>query len=173
MYPKEFISKVLIKEIGEIKSHHPYLAFLLICSGIEFLGKCLSKNDWQEYSKEYFSNAIKDLFPETYQDKEIIELMRKDLRNGMVHALLPDSGVGLTEIKHDPDAEIRKETHPFKQGKKWCFMIEYLYIDFVDACREVIRRKKDESGKFNRKLLELPEETAGKIVGDIIKDDQI
>ncbi len=43
--PKQFIETVLIKEIGELTNTNPYLSFVLIGIGIEFLGKCLDSNE--------------------------------------------------------------------------------------------------------------------------------
>lgn len=62
LYPKEFIANVLINEIGDILQHHHFLSFILICSGIEFLGKCwddkLKELDIGRKNNVYFENAI-------------------------------------------------------------------------------------------------------------------
>lgn len=38
MKPKKFIESVLINEMKDVVFRHPYLSFLLISVGVEFLG---------------------------------------------------------------------------------------------------------------------------------------
>ena len=61
--PKDFIQTVLINEFGELSITHPYISFILMGIGIEFLGKCIDPNlsDWNisGRSKKDFENAIK------------------------------------------------------------------------------------------------------------------
>jgi len=106
LYPKNFINQVLINEMQDIVIKHPYLAFLLICSGIEFLGKRIDKNnqnwDWNsQYQKANppFDNAIKKLFPKKYSLLLKKYSLRDQLRNGMIHILAPKSKIGLTQLK--------------------------------------------------------------------------
>ena len=64
MFPKDFIKKVLIKEVGELVESKPYIAFALMAIGIEFLGKCLDvkQQDWNKgSSKKNFNKAIDTL----------------------------------------------------------------------------------------------------------------
>ncbi len=158
MYPKEFINSVLIAEIGLIKTKHPYLAFALICSGIEFLGKCLSKEDWQHYKSNgyYFKFAIEELMP---RYKPLKEDLYQDLRNGMAHVLLPKSKIALTQISHDKNGEITPGNHPYKKDGHYILLIEYFYNDFVEACKKVIRKKEKhvKSDKYFCKLLNIPD----------------
>ena len=76
MSNEEFIQKVLIEEIGEIKDKHPYLMCMLVSQGIEFLGKTVrpinNGSGWNENqnAKRDFQSAIK-LFPSLRKYAEI------------------------------------------------------------------------------------------------------
>ena len=164
LYPKNFINQVLINEMQDIVIKHPYLAFLLICSGIEFLGKCIDKNnqhwDWDsKYQKANppFDNAIKELFPKKYSLLLKKYSLRDQLRNGMIHILAPKSKIGLTQLKHDKNGEIIMKNHPFEQNGRLLLVIEYFYIDFVDACKKVLRMKFDSNDKMNKPFLSIPD----------------
>ena len=141
MNVEDFIKNVLIKEIGDIKSNHPFLAFNLICSGIEFLGKCLKFDYINEFDdgNSYFKKAIKELFPEKYQRLE--NVLWDDLRNGMIHILLPKSKIGLSEKSHDKTNLVSRQNHPYEQNSQHILFIEYFYDDFTEACNKVMAQK--------------------------------
>lgn len=149
----EFINQVLIQEIGDIKSRHPFLAFNLIYSGIEFLGKCMQFDNLEDFDGRdiYFKGALRELFPPSY--KPLINEMWSNLRNGMIHLLRPKSGIGLSELKHDKWAKIHVTNHPYKQDDKYVLIVEYFYSDFVEACREIMRRKPN---LMEKKILNIP-----------------
>ena len=70
MLPKEFIQQVLINELGEIHSQHPYIAFATMAIGVEFLGKCLNDHDdWNFYAagihKQDFKSACEEVMAMT------------------------------------------------------------------------------------------------------------
>jgi hypothetical protein len=160
LYPKDFIRQVLIDELQDIVVKHPYLAFLLICSGIEFLGKCIdtNKQEWNwdfQYQKNNppFDNAIKNLFPEKYEKALGDYKLRDQLRNGLTHALAPKNKIGLSQLKHDENGEITMDNHPFEQGGKLSLIIEYFYIDFVDACKKVLNMNFKKNDKMNKPFL--------------------
>jgi hypothetical protein len=164
LYPKDFINQVLINEIQDIVIKHPYLAFLLICTGIEFLGRCIDTNNqnwnWNQKYQEInqpFDNAIKKLFPKKYSLLLEKYSLRNQLRNGMIHILAPKSQIGLTQLKHDKDGKILIKDHPFEQNGKLVFVIEYFYIDFVDACKKVLRMKFNSNDKMNKPFLNIPD----------------
>jgi hypothetical protein len=39
---KDFIKSVLIDELGAMIDQHPYISFIMMGIGIEFLGKCIN-----------------------------------------------------------------------------------------------------------------------------------
>lgn len=163
LYPKDFIRNVLISEIKDIVDRHSYLAFVLICSGIEFLGKCIDINnqdwDWDlKYRKKNnpFDKAIKELFPSKYEKLLIKYNLRDQLRNGLIHLLAPKSNVSLSQLKHCKNGVITMENHPFEQNNKIILIIEYFYIDFVDACKKVLNKEFKEDDKMNKPFLSIP-----------------
>jgi hypothetical protein len=162
LYPKDIIHNVLIKEMQDIVIRHPYLAFALICSGIEFLGKCIDTKvqRWDSLLNEHdeppFDKAIKELFPAKYKILLDKYKLRDQLRNGLTHFLAPKSQIGLTQLSHDKLGEIKNENHPIDRGDKVVFVIEYFYMDFVEACKKVIS-KDFESDKMNKPFLSVPD----------------
>lgn len=147
MNVEDFIKNVLIKEIGDIKSNHPFLAFSLICSGIELLGKFLEYDnvtDLHQYKSGgyFFKKAIDETFNKSNNNYAVVkDDLWTNLRNGMAHTLLPGSTIGLTETIHNKNEIINPENHPYRQGSQYILVIEYFYNDFVEACNEVIDQK--------------------------------
>lgn len=124
---RDFIQQNLIEEIGTIKDEHPYMAFLLISCGIEFLGKCIGANDWQDsgHSTADFNNAL-SRFPslQKYQSPNIgSKSLYRIIRCGLCHALLPQQGIVLSQ-----DASQDLNSHPI------VLKIDDFYGDFVTAC---------------------------------------
>lgn len=152
IYPKDFIIDTLIEKIGKIVHVDAYLSFLLICSGIEFLGKCIDlskKWDYNPGSGKQFKEAIVCLFPQKYHS--LTDELYKDLRCGLVHQITPGS-ISLTQNSNDNTGEIQYEVHPYiKDGKK-VLVIEYFYFDFVEACKKVLSMK-FEKNKMNNPIL--------------------
>src|SRR5688500_2986338 len=75
----------------------PYISFGLICAGIEFLGKCLDEeNEFQAYKiglpERQFNLAVNELMT-NYKEFNFY----KNVRNGMLHALIPKPGIWLRE----------------------------------------------------------------------------
>ena len=161
MYPKDFIKKVLIDEMQDIVAKHPYSAFVLICSGIEFLGKCIDTQtqDWNKYKPngEQFKCAIIKLFPSKYH--QYCDLLYQQLRNGLVHSLIPKSKIGLFSKNDEIYYKIFNEKHPiFDEDKNRLKIgIEYFYNDFVEACKKVLVMEFSED-KMDKPLLSTPSE---------------
>jgi hypothetical protein len=151
IYPKEYISTVLIGEIGNIYLQHPYLAFSLICMGIEFLGKCIDETkEWGGGSSGVqFKTAIVTLFPEKYHSH--INTLYKELRSGLVHRSTPGQ-VMLTENKNDVAGELAYINHPYNNDEGLLLVIEYFYFDFVEACKKVLSTESPNS-KMNKPIL--------------------
>lgn len=153
IYPKDFIRETLVKKIGEIVSVSPYLSFLLICSGIEFLGKCLdSAHKWGEkgLSEIQFNTAINKLFPGGYNSLK--QYLYEDLRCGLVHQITPGSII-LTQNSNDPNGEYKYEKHPYAEDGKRILIIEYFYFDFVEACKKILSMNFDNNDKMNTPIL--------------------
>jgi len=150
IYPKEFIKDVLIQEYGEIVPKHPYLAYALICSGIEMLGKCLNKSHTWESKSNDFIKCINKLFPEKYH--RIEKELKDELRNGLLHSLRPKSKIKLDELRK---TNIFKNNHPHIYDNEITLVIEYFYIDFVEACKKVIEKDFPKESKMHKPFINI------------------
>ncbi len=131
----EYIEKFLIKEIGELVETHPFQAFTLMATGIEFLGKCLNESKWDtsNQSSDDFKAAVEKLGSlEKYKD---IENLYNKLRCGLAHLGIPKIGVTLSPDKNILDA------NPIILGCKDFF------DDFKSACVEIIEDPKSQVKK--------------------------
>jgi hypothetical protein len=151
VYPKDFILNSLMGEIGDIIRGHAYLSFILICSGIELLGKCLEPNaSFSDDGKqgEYFKKAIKELFPECYHDH--IQHLYSDLRCGMLHSYLAGK-YKLMELKNDPAGQHAYATHLAENSD--IIVLDYLFFDFIQACQKVLNMDFAEDDKMTKPFI--------------------
>lgn len=130
---KEFISEYLINQIGKIKNHQPYFAFVLMAIGIEFLGKCQNGYDWDDHNanikaSDNFKNGLKLDPLKKYAN---IKGLHDKLRNGLAHAFLIKQGINVSE----GDCANALNSNTF-------------YSDFEAACSLVLNAKDDGSGKI-------------------------
>lgn len=148
---KQFIKDTLIEQLGQVMHISPYPSFLLICSGIEFLGKCIdSQCNWNDDGKKgkFFKKAISKLFPKHYVNLKT--RLYKELRCGMVHSQLPGS-FKLTEIKNDPRGQLSYENHLI--SNKDLLVLDYFYFDFTQACIKVISKDFPNGDKMNKPFI--------------------
>ena len=127
---REFIKEYLIDQIGEIKEKYPYLAFLLMSVGIEFLGKCQSSDDWnanKSNSKQDFGKGLNIKPLDVYKNLDLY----KNLRCGLAHSLLTKGQLALSN-----------------KGEKSAINCDEFYEKFKEACEQVINGKKDENKKI-------------------------
>lgn len=149
MTVSEFIDDY-VSNLSVITKNHPYIAFPIICAGIEFLGKCLDdNNDFHTYSpnlvKKQFNKAMK-LFPKEYSGIAI----RKSLRNSMLHSLLPDKKIWLAERKNIGKKKHLK-SYLFYGLKRNVVILDDFFEDFKNAC--TIVKNKIQSGELNHKKI--------------------
>jgi len=139
IYPIDFIKKVLIDELAEVVRISPWLGFICISSGIEFLGKCIDNNnptDWnaEHVSKSNFRNAIKNLNAFS-KYKPLLSRPNFDIyrefRCGLVHACAPGDNVALSHGTEE-------KPNIIAQTGEINFNADELYADFKNACEEVI-----------------------------------
>lgn len=141
--PKEFIQVCLIDEIGQIiDKGHPYPAFSLIASGIEFLGKCLNPNPTWDYSGQSGSDIDKVITDHMPQYSAL--RLADELRNGMLHMFRPKSSLSLAYYKHTYIGT-HLELHP-TDATRTVIEIKQFHNDFSKACREII--EKIDAGEF-------------------------
>jgi hypothetical protein len=152
--PQQFIQNVLIKEIGEIHSNHPYISFATMAIGIEFLGKCLNESaSWNENfrSQTNFELAINELNSFTkYRLLLTSHKLWDSLRNGFLHSFVPKNSISLSSKNQAKHLQVISST----QINLRC---EDFYIDFKGACEEVLKMKTFKSNKMNEPLLIIPD----------------
>ncbi|MEQ8359629.1 MAG: hypothetical protein RH860_09095 [Cytophagales bacterium] len=149
---KDFLKKVYIDELGELVNSHPYISFLVVAVGIEFLGKCLDESvDWQDsgHSKEHFKKAINEIPSFTkYRSLLNSHKLYSEFRCGMAHASLPDAKITLSSKE--------EATHLVETGDKINLKIEDLYSDFKLAVEHIISMSFPENSKMNKAILSVP-----------------
>jgi hypothetical protein len=153
--PKDFIQQVFINEVGDLVDKHPYIAFMIMGIGIEFLGKCLENSDidWNVTGKSAasFNKAVKSLASlkkyEPYLAKNSYYIY-SSLRCGLAHAAKP---------KHQITLSSKNEmSHLTIWGDRLNLRCEDFYLDFKLACEEVISKTFPTSDKMNYGFLKIP-----------------
>lgn len=150
MYPKHFIQQVLMNELAEVVKTSPWLGFICISSGIEFLGKCIdtdNSTDWnaERVSRKNFKNAIQKLNA-LGKYRPLLSRPNFDLysefRCGLVHACAPGNNVSLSHGTEEKPTIIG-------QTGEINFNADELYDDFKSACEEVINMNFAQPNKMN------------------------
>lgn len=129
-----FITDNYIKDLKQlITNGHYFVAFLVISSGIEFLGKAISDHDWFKTgeSKTDFNYALAKFASLNkyanlglkYDQSQNDESFYTIVRCGIVHASRPLKGIALSETINDLPQEIG---------------LEDLAQDFYDACNDLL-----------------------------------
>jgi len=151
--PKEFIQTVLINEIGELTDSHPYISFILMGIGIEFMGKCVdtSLTDWNVSgrSNQDFENAIKAIPSlKKYEPYLSSHQMYSSFRCGLAHAVSPKLQITLSSKQ--------EMAHLVERNGRLNLKVEDFYNDFKDACNYVISQNYPIRDKMNADFLEVP-----------------
>ena len=150
--PKDFIQTVLIKEIGELSDSHPYISFILMGIGIEFLGKCIdsSLTEWNSgSSKPVFENAIKTIPSlKKYETYLTSHQMYSSFRCGLAHAVSPKVQITLSSKQ--------QMAHLVETNGRLNLKVEDFYNDFKEACNYVIIQAYPRGDKMNKDFLEVP-----------------
>lgn len=150
MYPKQFIQTVLITELESVVKTSPWLGFICISSGIEFLGKCIDTDypsDWNQpgRSRPNFKDAIEKLNALT-KYRPLLTRPNFDLysefRCGLVHACAPKDNISLSHGTEEKPTILG-------QTGEINFNADELYEDFKSACEEVINMNFAQPNKMN------------------------
>jgi len=161
---EEFIQDTIIDALG-IMVNTPklkYLSFGVMSSAIEFLGACLDTEGFHvsDRSRMRFEMAMKSLSTFCQYRKYIgsgkrIDLY-KELRSGMIHALLPQSRVELTQRAELNGGGKHLQEHILKNRnnnpKRLLLVCEDLYDDIRGAANELITELK--TNKYHHKATE-------------------
>jgi hypothetical protein len=151
MNVQNFIKQLYIKEVSEIKDVHPYIAYMVIGAGIEFLGKVLeqpSRNDWFEegHSKSDFENAVLTL-PGLNNYSAIKEPLYRQLRCGLIHSSLPKRDLKLGD----------KNTVENIAATPYELNIDNFYNAFKTVCEDVIKQVDEGAISITGDFLEVEE----------------
>ena len=139
--PKDFIKIYLIEEIGSLITNYPFLSFNLICSGIEFLGRCIDDNNDFDYNYRGKNETLRipfDLCITTYMKKykPLINDKKYDLysclRCGLAHQFMPKNKLSLAPVDSKD-----KDLDNLSDGKKVLHLKEF-YESFKFACEQII-----------------------------------
>lgn len=153
--PKTFIEENLMVALKSITKKHGYFSFVMLCTSIEFIGKCLNGlNDWnvRGREKEDFNIGLKALgtnyerfiIGDAYVEEDII---RKKLRNGFCHSLKPQKGIILTTKKDNKNPKI---PHLTVNNGEVLLVAEDLLNDILKALSNIIAM--DFSNNSNDKM---------------------
>ena len=139
VFAKQFIRQVLITELAEVVKISPWLGFISISSGIEFLGKCIDPDnptDWnaERVSSKNFYDAIKKL-DALFKYRPLLSRpnfnLYSEFRCGLVHACAPKDNISLSHGTEEM-------ANLVEQNDVINFNADELYEDFKTACEEVI-----------------------------------
>lgn len=141
MNTSDFIKTVFIHELKDIVDHHPYIAFMVMSTGIEFLGKCMdtNKSSWHDKGKsqDNFGKAIKEI-PSLQKYEPLLDRNGYDiygsLRCGLLHSAQPEFKITLSSKEEAPHL---LESTAYTQ-QRINLKCEDFYADFKEACEWVI-----------------------------------
>jgi len=158
----DFIKSLLIDELGTLIDEHPYVSFIVMGIGIEFLGKCIDSNlnNWNKKllkgknivggSKYYFENAIR-FFPslKKYEPYLTSHKLYDSFRCGIAHTVLPKYRITLSS-KGEMD-------HLVISNGRLNLKVENFFEDFKTACEFVMNKDFPTNNKMNRDFMEVPD----------------
>ena len=151
--PNEFIKSVLIEELGSMIDKHPYISFIVMGIGVEFLGKCIDStlSDWNVAgrSKKDFENAIKTI-PSLQKYKPYLTThdLYGSFRCGLAHAVSPKFKITLSSKD-----EMR---HMIEESGRLNLKVEDFYNDLKLGCEHVMNRTYPPNDKMNKDFLQVP-----------------
>jgi hypothetical protein len=153
MNPKEFIKTVFVDELKSLIDTKPYISFMIISIGIEYLGKCINKeiSNWQQEgkSKKNFEKAILEI-PSLKKYSIYLEKYKfyDSFRCGLVHAASPKFQITFSREG--------QTNHLEENNKQLNLKIEDFFKDFEDACNYVIELEFSHEDKMNQGFLSIP-----------------
>lgn len=152
LQPKAFIKSVLIDELGGMIADHPYISFIMMGIGIEFLGKCITTvlTDWSSGgSRDLFENAVKTI-PSLQRYKPYLTShdLYGSFRCGLAHAVLPKHRITLSSKL--------ERGHLVEDSGRLNLKVEDFYTDFKLACEHVNGMTFPAGDKMNKGFLEVP-----------------
>ncbi len=154
MTVKDFINKYFIEEIGSLVEERSFVSFVLMAIGIEFLGKCLNTNDWDDKSEKSGKtfDAAKIQFDSLVKYQAIPDLYHS-LRCGLAHRLMVKGHIILSPDQNN------------LTGPDYTIGCKEFYNDFKQACQDAIDNK---NGMIKKNLNEEYDIEFGGMTGSTI-----
>jgi len=150
---KDFIKSVLIDELGAMIDQHPYISFIMMGIGIEFLGKCINTtlNSWniRGRSGPDFKNAIRSI-PSLQKYKPYLTTydLYGSFRCGLAHTAAPKYSITLSS---------KEQMGHLNEGNgRLNLKVEDFYNDFKLACEHVMNITYPAGDKMNQDFLQVP-----------------
>ena len=157
MTTKQYIEVTFIIQVGEIVPTHPYIAFMTMGIGIEFLGKCMNGGNFNEegVSRKRFEEAITHI-PAFTKYRALIGKgsafdLYSCLRCGLAHAAAPKYPITLSSKGEMPNLEIHDN------GKRINLRCEDFYVDFKNACEDAFKMNAPVATKLSSPFLAVPD----------------
>jgi hypothetical protein len=165
MTTKEFIEVTFINQVGQLVETIPYIAFMTMGIGIEFLGKCLNAGDFNEegVSRKRFEEAINQI-PAFSKYRFLVGKqspfdLYSCLRCGLAHAAAPKFPITLSSKNEMPNLEMHDN------GKRVNLRCEDFYIDFKNACEKLFGMSSPVADKLSSPFLSVPDYKDDKLIG--------
>jgi hypothetical protein len=141
---QQFIREVILREIKTIVysaecASAPYVKFILIATGIEFLGACGDAFSFEKnlQSEERFNHALNTYFNKKYQKfakKDSSINLYEDFRCAMIHQLRPTTKIDLTE-RGKGNSHLQESASPLKLY----LVLEDFYDDLEKAALKFLK----------------------------------
>jgi hypothetical protein len=157
MTAREFIKVFFIAQVGQIVDAIPYMAFMVMGIGVEFLGKCIhsAKITADSGSRIRFEEAINTI--QAFSKYKCLVGannpfdLYNTLRCGLAHAAVPKYEITITSKNEKPHMETDSS------GKRMNLACEDFYTDFRNACEEVLNLPDPIAQKLSVPFLEIPD----------------
>src|SRR5579872_5113347 len=165
MTTKQFIETTFIHQVGELVQTMPYIAFMTMGIGIEFMGKCLNAGNWHEegVSRKRFEEAINNLASFSNYRHLIGKQSQFDLygslRCGLAHAAAPKFPLTLSSKKEMANLTVHSN------NQRVNLRCEDFYADFKAAWEELFLMGSPVAEKLGQPFLFVPDYENGNLVG--------
>lgn len=135
----EFIKKYFIEEIGSLVDERPFVSFVLMAIGVEFLGKCLNNNPWDDWKIKSPGDTFRDATKTyaTLNKYDVIPDLYHSLRCRLAHRLMVKGYIILSPT--------------FGVHFNYTIGCKEFYDDFKQACQDAIDNK---NGMIKKNLSE-------------------
>ena len=171
---KEYIESVFINQLKvTIEIQHHFHAFMIMCIGIEFLGKCrkIEQGVWNSKEPGESSKSFKKAIQEIPSLKKYKPYLKKydlydNLRCSLLHSAQPGTQVTFSSEAYSKNEKGHLVEHQDNGVESINLKCEEFYADFKEACEWVINQKYDLSNKMNDDFLSVPDSISSSLYGN-------